>query len=136
MLLWKFYSFEPNTFHLQLPLTYINSICFLLAGVMLQNTGRSIMYSRMTKIYYISGHIWTLQLWLMPQLQNTPTFIFQQDGSPAHFHCEVRQYLNTVLPGRWIGCASGNDQPMMHTSNISSCQKKLFQFSCVCEQFH
>jgi hypothetical protein len=47
-----------------------------------------------------------LQLWLMPQLRNIPTFIFQQDGSPAHFHCEVRQYLNTVLPGRWIGRAS------------------------------
>jgi len=27
--------------------------------------------------------------------------------------------------------------PMVHTSNISSCQKKkLFQFSCGCEQFH
>jgi len=41
-----------------------------------------------------------LQLWLMPQLQNIPTFIFQQDEIPAHFHCEVCQYLNTVLPGR------------------------------------
>ena len=51
-----------------------------------------------------------LQLWLMPQLQNIPTFIFQQDRSPAHFHSEVRQYLNTVLPGRWLGRASGNDQ--------------------------
>jgi len=54
-----------------------------------------------------------LQLWLMPQLQNIPTFIFQQDGSPAHLHCEVHQYLNSVLPGRWIGRASGNDQPPM-----------------------
>ena len=36
-----------------------------------------------------------LQLWLMSQLQNIPTFIFQQGGSAAHFHCEVRQYLNT-----------------------------------------
>ena len=45
-----------------------------------------------------------LQLW---------HYIFQQDISPAHFHCEVRQYLNTALPGRWIGCASGNDQPLM-----------------------
>jgi hypothetical protein len=25
---------------------------------------------------------------------------------------------------------------VVHTSNISSCQKKLFQFSCGCEQFH
>jgi hypothetical protein len=41
-----------------------------------------------------------LQLWLMPQLQNIPTFIFQQDGSTAHFHHEVRQYLNTVFPER------------------------------------
>jgi hypothetical protein len=31
-------------------------------------------------------------------MQNIPTFVFQEDGSPAHFHCEVRQYLNTVLP--------------------------------------
>jgi len=50
-----------------------------------------------------------LQLWLMPHLQNILTFIFQQDGSPAHLHCEVRQSLNTVLPGRWIGRASEND---------------------------
>ena len=26
--------------------------------------------------------------------------------------------------------------PVVHTSNTSSCQKKLFQFSCGCEQFH
>jgi hypothetical protein len=26
--------------------------------------------------------------------------------------------------------------PVVDTSNISSCQKKLFQFSCGCEQFH
>jgi hypothetical protein len=26
--------------------------------------------------------------------------------------------------------------PVVHTSNISSCQKKLFQVSCGCEQFH
>ena len=54
-----------------------------------------------------------LQRWLMPQLQNITMFIFQQDRSPAHFHCEVRQYLNTLLPGRWIGRASGNEQPLL-----------------------
>ena len=26
--------------------------------------------------------------------------------------------------------------PVVHTANISSCQKKLFQFSCGCKQFH
>jgi hypothetical protein len=54
-----------------------------------------------------------LQLWQMPKLQNILTFIFQQEGRPTHFHFEVRQYLNTVLPERWIGRASGNDQPLM-----------------------
>jgi len=28
---------------------------------------------------------------------------FQQDGAPPHFSREVRQYLNKVFPGRWIG---------------------------------
>jgi hypothetical protein len=54
-----------------------------------------------------------LRLWLMPQVQNIRMFIFQQDGSPAHFCCEVRQYLNAVLPGCWIGRVSGNDQTLM-----------------------
>jgi len=49
----------------------------------------------------------------MPQSQNIPTFIFQQEGSPAHVHCEVRQYPNTMLPERWIGRESGNDQPLL-----------------------
>ena len=26
--------------------------------------------------------------------------------------------------------------PVVHTLNISSCTKRLFQFSCGCEQFH
>jgi hypothetical protein len=55
----------------------------------------------------MAWHIWTC--WNC----GIPTFIFQQGESPAHFHCEVRQYLNTVLPGRWIECASGNNQPLM-----------------------
>lgn len=28
---------------------------------------------------------------------------FQQDGAPPHFAHQVRTYLNTVFPGRWIG---------------------------------
>jgi len=44
-------------------------------------------------------YLGALELLLMPHLQNVLMFIFQQDGSPAHFHCEDRQYLNTVLPG-------------------------------------
>ncbi|PNF20181.1 hypothetical protein B7P43_G16983 [Cryptotermes secundus] len=28
---------------------------------------------------------------------------FQQDGAPPHYLGEVREYLNTRFPGRWIG---------------------------------
>lgn len=28
---------------------------------------------------------------------------FQQDGAPPHWALEVRQYLNHVFPGRWLG---------------------------------
>jgi len=73
-----------------------------------------------------------LQLWLMPQLQNILTFIFQQDGRPALFHCEVCQYLITVLPGHWIGCASGNDQPPMlwppRSPDIMPCDFFLWRY--------
>ena len=43
-----------------------------------------------------------LHLWLMSQLQNILMFLFRQERIPAHFHYEVRQYVNSVLPGRWI----------------------------------
>lgn len=29
--------------------------------------------------------------------------IFQQDGAPPHYTLPVRQYLDEVFPGRWIG---------------------------------
>jgi len=58
----------------------------------------------------MSGHVATVT---NATVAKHTAFIFQQDGSPAHFHREVRQYLNTVLPGRWIGRASGNDHPLM-----------------------
>jgi hypothetical protein len=28
---------------------------------------------------------------------------FEQDGAPPHYLREVREYLNTHFPGRWIG---------------------------------
>ena len=29
--------------------------------------------------------------------------IFQQDGAAPHFRIEVREWLNSTFPGRWIG---------------------------------
>lgn len=55
-----------------------------------------------------------LQLWLMPQLEeHEDDFVFQQDGAPPHFLCDVREYLNTHLPHRWIGRASEDDVPLL-----------------------
>jgi hypothetical protein len=51
-------------------------------------------------------YLHVLQLLLMSQLQNIPIFIFHQEVNPTQFYFEARQYLNTVLPERWIGRAS------------------------------
>jgi len=45
-----------------------------------------------------------LENWLMPQLnEDSNDYSFQQDGSPGHYHKDVRGYLNRNLPQRWIG---------------------------------
>lgn len=36
---------------------------------------------------------------------------FQQDGAPPHFAANVREYLNTQFPGRWIGRRGAIDWP-------------------------
>jgi hypothetical protein len=49
-----------------------------------------------------------VQQWLMPQLQkDSDSFVFQQDGAPAHYGLAVREYLNEDLPQRWIGRTGG-----------------------------
>lgn len=37
------------------------------------------------------------------KLHKVRTVIFQQDGAPAHFSKDVRQYLDYHFPNRWIG---------------------------------
>jgi hypothetical protein len=47
-----------------------------------------------------------LQEFLIPQLDEDDQeerIHFQQDGAPPHYLGEVREYLNTRFPGRWIG---------------------------------
>lgn len=51
-----------------------------------------------------------LEAWLFPQLKEAMNgFIFQQDGAPPHWHRDVRNFLNTVLPHRWIGRSGPQD---------------------------
>ncbi|KAJ4432706.1 hypothetical protein ANN_21343 [Periplaneta americana] len=45
-----------------------------------------------------------LQDWLFPQMTaDSEDFIFQQDGAPPHWHCEVRRVINETMSHRWIG---------------------------------
>ena len=50
-----------------------------------------------------------LQEFLIPQLDEDDQegcIHFQQDGAPPHYLGELREYLNTRFPGRWIGRAA------------------------------
>lgn len=38
-----------------------------------------------------------------PYLCHRKQLIYQQDGAPAHFHHEVREFLDAKLPKRWMG---------------------------------
>ena len=42
-------------------------------------------------------------IWEMRKLHKVRSIIFQQDGAPAHFSTDVRQYLDNHFPNRWIG---------------------------------
>ena len=52
-----------------------------------------------------------LQNWLMELLfeGERADFMFQQDGAPAHWSLNVRQYLNATLHNKWIGCVGNNE---------------------------
>lgn len=39
----------------------------------------------------------------MKRLRKHNSMIFQQDGAPAHFHRDVRQFLDETFPDRWVG---------------------------------
>jgi len=54
-----------------------------------------------------------LENWLMPPLnEDSNDYIFQQDGSPAHYKY-VRGYLNRNLPQMWIGRTGKEDDALM-----------------------
>ena len=41
-------------------------------------------------------------------------YMFQQDGCPAYFHNDVRDYRNKNLPQHWIGCFGQENVALMH----------------------
>ena len=55
-----------------------------------------------------------LENWLMPQMnEDGDDYMFQQDGCRAHFHNDVRDYLNTNLPQHWVGRFGQEDVALM-----------------------
>ena len=64
-----------------------------------------LMETTITGIVYLD----MLQQFLIPQLDEDDQeerIHFQQDGAPPHYLGQVRKYLNTRFPGRWIGRAA------------------------------
>jgi hypothetical protein len=63
------------------------------------------METTITGIVYLD----MLQQFLITQLDEDDQEVrihFQQDGAPPHYLGEVREYLSTRFPGRWIGRAA------------------------------
>ena len=58
-----------------------------------------------------TSYLEMLQTWLFPRMQkdDPEDFITQQDGTPPHFHLDIRCWLNDVLPHRWIGRGAHED---------------------------
>lgn len=75
-----------------------------------------------------------LEDWLMAQLEEAESddFIFQQDGAPPHWSLRVRQFLNTRLPGRWIGRSGRGDDVLMpwppRSPDLTPCDFFLWGF--------
>jgi len=72
-----------------------------------------------------------LENWLMPHLnEDSNDYIFQQDGSPAHDHKDMRGYLNRNLPQSWIGRTGKEDDALMRwppwSSDLTPCDDFFF----------
>jgi hypothetical protein len=53
------------------------------------------------RVYIQYSIVQLLENFAVPQIP--PSFIFQQDGAPPHFHRDVTTFLDETFPGRWVG---------------------------------
>jgi hypothetical protein len=68
------------------------------------------METTITGIVYLD----MLQQFLIPQLDEDDkegSICFQQVGASPHYLDEMREYMNTRFPGRWIGRAAQIEWP-------------------------
>jgi hypothetical protein len=74
-----------------------------------------------------------LENWLLPELNsNYGDYILQLDGSPPHFHRNVRGLLNRVLPQRWIRHGADGDNNLLpwppRSPDLTPCDFFLWGF--------
>lgn len=77
--------------------------------VFMQSPGKSIVHNRVVGPYFftepsVNSTIYQdmLELFVIPQLGEIPDVIFQQDGAPPHWACDVRDCLQHHFPECWI----------------------------------
>lgn len=58
-------------------------------------------------------------LMLLLQEGDPKDMLFEQNGMPPHFHYEVRGFLGSYFPGKWIG-RSGNISWPSHSPDLIS----------------
>ncbi|GFX66895.1 uncharacterized protein TNCV_999341 [Trichonephila clavipes] len=64
-------------------------------------------------------------------------FIWQQDGTPPHWHLSACDWLNITVPNQWIGCKEPPDKASMEwpprSPGLKSCDFYLRRFikNCV-----
>jgi len=68
-----------------------------------------------------------LEQFAIPQLEDVPNIIFQQDGAPPHWSLDVRQCLDDHFPQRWIG-RGGPIQWPPRSPDITPCDFFLWGF--------
>jgi hypothetical protein len=86
-----------------------------------ENTVTGVMYLAM------------LQNWPLPQInEDSEHFIFQRDGTPPHWHRDVRRFLNESLSQRWVGRMGNEDLALQfwppRSPDITPCDFFLWGF--------
>ncbi|GFT97779.1 uncharacterized protein NPIL_214541 [Nephila pilipes] len=44
---------------------------------------------------------------------NIPNIIFQQEGTPQHWNCDIRGFFCNSLPQQWVGCMGNQDLALL-----------------------
>ena len=126
----------------------IKTLIWMHYSFVFNNTGHFIMFSLITNIYNKKTKGPTLMGLSTAIGKMKKFFLTTRDVRCLHhgWHSTHRydiQVVATHMSTCWRVCGNNLNivsmcavSPVVHASNISSCQNNLFQFSCGCEQFH